>query len=83
MDENDGSQLSAWILLISYFSVYLKIYFNLLIPVSESGTRSYGFLWKNVDYHIIKKTPWPEFASELYRPSDRRLSEKVSTNFCG
>jgi hypothetical protein len=23
-----------------------------------------------------KQTPWPEFASELYRPSDRRLSAK-------
>jgi hypothetical protein len=23
-----------------------------------------------------KKTPWPESASELYRPSDRRLSVK-------
>jgi hypothetical protein len=25
---------------------------------------------------IIKKTPWSESASELYRPSDRRLSAK-------
>jgi hypothetical protein len=24
----------------------------------------------------IKKTPWSESASELYRPSDRRLSAK-------
>jgi hypothetical protein len=24
-----------------------------------------------------KKTPWPESASELYRPSDRRLSAKL------
>jgi hypothetical protein len=23
------------------------------------------------------KTPWSEFASELYRPSDRRLSVKL------
>jgi hypothetical protein len=26
---------------------------------------------------IYKKTPWPESTSELYRPSDRRLSAKV------
>jgi CBS-domain-containing membrane protein len=28
-----------------------------------------------------KKTPWPESASELYRPSDRRLSEKLVPTF--
>jgi hypothetical protein len=28
-----------------------------------------------------KRTPWPEFASELYRPSDRRLSEKLMPTF--
>jgi hypothetical protein len=27
--------------------------------------------------HIKKKTPWPESASELYRPSDRSLSAKL------
>jgi hypothetical protein len=28
-----------------------------------------------------KKTPWSEFASELYRPSDRRLSAKSLPTF--
>jgi hypothetical protein len=28
-----------------------------------------------------KKTPWPEFGSELYRPSDRRLSAKLVPTF--
>jgi hypothetical protein len=32
-------------------------------------------LKNEIDVH--KKTPWPEFASELYRPSDLRLSVKV------
>jgi hypothetical protein len=27
------------------------------------------------------QTPWPEPASELYRPSDRRLSEKLVSTF--
>jgi hypothetical protein len=27
------------------------------------------------------RTPWPESASELYRPSDRRLSEKLEPTF--
>jgi hypothetical protein len=30
-----------------------------------------------------KKTPWPQSASELYRPSDRRLSAKLVPTFCG
>jgi hypothetical protein len=30
---------------------------------------------------LIKKTPWPESASELYRQSDRRLSAKLVPNF--
>jgi hypothetical protein len=29
----------------------------------------------------IVRTPWPESASELYRPSDRRLSAKLVTTF--
>jgi hypothetical protein len=28
-----------------------------------------------------KETPWPESASELYRPSDRRLSAKLVATF--
>jgi hypothetical protein len=29
----------------------------------------------------IKKAPWPESASELYRPSDRQLSAKLMQTF--
>jgi hypothetical protein len=35
---------------------------------------------KNVtlpDSEIFKKTPWPQSVSELYRPSDRRLSARL------
>jgi hypothetical protein len=28
-----------------------------------------------------EQTPWPESASELYRPSDRRLSAKLVSAF--
>jgi hypothetical protein len=31
----------------------------------------------------LKKTPWPQSASELHRPSDRRLSAKLVPTFCG
>jgi CBS-domain-containing membrane protein len=30
---------------------------------------------------IINSTPWPESASELYRPSDRRLAMKLVPDF--
>jgi hypothetical protein len=40
------------------------------------------FLKQHVDSHICtKKTPWSESASELYRPSDRRLSAKWLPTF--
>jgi hypothetical protein len=29
------------------------------------------------EMNTTKETPWPESASELYRPSDRRLSAKL------
>jgi hypothetical protein len=29
----------------------------------------------------LQLTPWPEFASELYRPSDSRLSTKLVQTF--
>jgi hypothetical protein len=32
-------------------------------------------------YSYSFKTPWPEFESELYRPSDRRLSAKLVPTF--
>jgi hypothetical protein len=34
-------------------------------------------------YSASLQTPWPESARELYRPRDRRLSEKLALNFCG
>jgi hypothetical protein len=36
----------------------------------------YGRKEKSSIYVINSKTPWSESASELYRPSDRRLSAK-------
>jgi hypothetical protein len=32
-------------------------------------------------YLLQKKTPWPEFASELYRPGDRSLWAKLVPTF--
>jgi hypothetical protein len=35
----------------------------------------------NAQFEETKQTPWPESASELYRPSDRRLSAKRLPTF--
>jgi hypothetical protein len=32
---------------------------------------------------LTRKSPWPQSASELYRPSDCRLSTKLVPTFCG
>jgi hypothetical protein len=37
--------------------------------------------WKALENIKQTKTPWPESASELYRPSDRRLSAKLVPTF--
>jgi hypothetical protein len=40
-------------------------------------SRQCFIMWKK------QKTPWPESTSELYQPSDRRLSEKLVPTFVG
>jgi hypothetical protein len=35
------------------------------------------------EQHFWPGTSWPESESELYRPSDRRLSAKLAPNFAG
>jgi hypothetical protein len=35
----------------------------------------------DVTQKATKQIPWPESASELYRPSDRRLSAKLMSTF--
>jgi hypothetical protein len=37
--------------------------------------------WEGSQLKTSIKTPWPEPASELYRPSDRRLSAKLVPTF--
>jgi hypothetical protein len=52
--------------LFALLSIYLSIYVSLPIyrPI-------------HLHTYLSKKTPWPESASELYRPNDRRLSAKL------
>jgi hypothetical protein len=44
-------------------------------------TRLHCFITQKVISVKISTTPWPESASELYRPSDRRLSTKLVPTF--
>jgi hypothetical protein len=39
------------------------------------------FIWK--DLKKSKTSPWPDVASELYRPSDRRVSANLVPTFAG
>jgi hypothetical protein len=39
-----------------------------------------GSFWERLA-NIITKTPWPESANELYRPSDSSLSAKLVPTF--
>jgi hypothetical protein len=63
------------------FYSYLRVYRSRL-------HFAYNFL-NLFDYHfavsqtniLTKKTPWPESASELYRPSDHRLTVKLVPTF--
>jgi hypothetical protein len=48
------------------------LYSPLWEPMIHTRVHSKGFWW-----WCIKKTPWPESASELYRPRERRLSVKL------
>jgi hypothetical protein len=48
----------------------------------RSNQPSFYILPEQLRPHIVNYiTPWPEFASELYRPSDRRLSTKLVPTF--
>jgi hypothetical protein len=47
---------------------------------------SYGRVWlgwlvQQNSFSVKKNTPWPESASELYRPSDRSFSAKLVPTF--
>jgi hypothetical protein len=50
---------------------------------SKQRIKTEAGLQKRTSIILYKQTPWSESASELYRPSDRRLSGEVSVNFGG
>jgi hypothetical protein len=62
-----------------YFEVnYVRVSIQLTVTVQ------YHHSGKFLTAHTVKKkTPWSESTSELYRPSDRRLSAKCVPTFCG
>jgi hypothetical protein len=60
------------IIWISFWTISTK-------PFCMYGTFPVNFI--NVVWLLFCYTPWPESASELYRPSDRRLSVKLVSTF--
>jgi hypothetical protein len=54
--------------------------FNLM-PFMPSPVNYEGGLNVKVQHQQNKQTPWPDTASELYRPSDSRLSAKLVPTF--
>jgi hypothetical protein len=61
-------------LLLSVISRHLKFAIFTCFKYSES-------LFLSLQTPANKKTPWPESASELYLPSDRRLSANLVPTF--
>jgi hypothetical protein len=47
-----------------------------LLKLRNAGARTDNALRSVVPWPKKKQTPWSQSASELYRPSDRRLSAK-------
>jgi hypothetical protein len=54
--------------------------------LGKTALSKHSYQWFNISlkltiYEKLNSTPWPESASELYRPSDRRLSAKLVPTF--
>jgi hypothetical protein len=71
----DSEAISLWISWTPYGAVHTE----------SRGWQLYLIICSHckVKYTAVFLTPWPEPASELYRPSDRRLSTKLVPTFCG
>jgi hypothetical protein len=50
---------------------------------NDDGSKSCTVIGENQAGRDSKQSPWPESASELYRPSDRHLSAKLVPTFAG
>jgi hypothetical protein len=54
--------------LTSYYFTPLGPVFSALCPQSPSINHTFSPHFQRLSYQIIKQTPWPKFASGLYRP---------------
>jgi hypothetical protein len=53
---------------------------NKIIRLSGNRVRTFDSAVESAN-HTADMTQWPDSASELYRPSDRRLSAKLVSTF--
>jgi hypothetical protein len=69
------------------FIVAINKYISLSIKKSKAGnlfrfiSNSFRISYNSYQLRTKTKTPWPESANELYRPSDRRLSTKIVSTY--
>jgi hypothetical protein len=65
-----------------FVCILKKIYFMLKSCVNElPGSYCFFIQFMSLSNKQKQQTPWPESASELYWPSDRRLSAKLVPTF--
>jgi hypothetical protein len=79
--------ISIATILGGYWAMSRGIYDDINTTNMFIATRNYGFTWLYIPWTFTavtnkqKQTPWPESASELYRPRDHRLSAKLMPTF--
>jgi hypothetical protein len=66
---------------IKHWMLMLILSFAFHSLFSEKKQISHKHYRLHIVLKVFKKTPWSEFASEPYRPSDRRLSAKWLSTF--
>jgi hypothetical protein len=77
-DSPSNETLSLRLLFYSYLTTHDKCLATPILPAPFNLLcLSLSVTWQNNNKH----TPWAESASELYRPSDRRLSTKLVPTF--
>jgi hypothetical protein len=79
-----GSELLIWISAVFHYhpyTGYVHQNYPTLCPANVSVSTLVFSHLNPTNNKQSKQTSWPESASELYRPSDRRLSEKLVPTF--
>jgi hypothetical protein len=66
---------------VHFLSCFAPTVMNISSPSNRRPILSSAILLSSALNHTITKIPWPQSASEIYRPSDRPLSAKLVSIF--